>query len=201
MAHTALKQAETKAGPEYGPAMSPAIFAKKWLSKFHDLCYYDDIRADVKVTLHPLVWKCRMAELGMWHIWTFHKQATAHSLTRTDYPAEPELSMSPKAPYHVQKAASVAKVNPFEAAGREVYNVDAHLWILRKCKYGERTLGLRWQELPLSLRQSMNELFEKVAEAEEAGWWPLNEAKRKHIMEEFTRQYKAGVRPWPFPPG
>ncbi|KAK4495218.1 hypothetical protein PRZ48_013547 [Zasmidium cellare] len=182
MANTAPEKVETKA--QYGPLQSKEIFRDKWLSKFRDLVCYASDHAQAATNAAPLIWDCHIVQIQIAHVTNFSKQARQLSLTPKDFPEEPEYAGLPEDPTHVQRAALIVKVNPFEAMKRVLFPADLQLYELRKCKNGSRVRGT-WQTLPLEVRQRMNDLFETISKAEEEGWWPLNDGIRERWLKDM----------------
>lgn len=99
-------------------------------------------------------------------------------------------------PLHVRADGMIARHNPFRAATRVMAMSDMFLEELQMMKHGRQMDGLRWQDLPLVVRQDTNELLEIRSEMEEWDHWlPLeaSEAVRKVARQPRREQERERI--------
>ncbi|KAF2160220.1 hypothetical protein M409DRAFT_60138 [Zasmidium cellare ATCC 36951] len=183
---------EVKGGatPQYGPPMSPAIFSEKWYAKFEELLatsFFCTREADA-------TWIADVCEAGYEHLFNFHAQAAELDLQEGDLPkphapkAAVDSETEPSSPRAM--AAQVRTASPFYAAATLLDMVHPFLCRLQSMKLGKRMHGISWQQLPLSVRQRINELMLKVEDAKKAKWWSLSETQEKRLVGELG-EYEA----------
>ncbi|KAK4495223.1 hypothetical protein PRZ48_013552 [Zasmidium cellare] len=154
------------ARPVFGPSMSRTIFQKKWLCKFHAVLtettpYFDPhqaINVLSKQYLHFLQFNSQAKELGL------DERTFTKELAETTEPvAEPD--------------------DPFVLGAKIMMGVDWLLCRYQDMKDGFTFAGYKWQELPLAVRQQVDDALARRTKAEELGWWPISEDMRDEMEE------------------
>lgn len=120
---------------------------------------------------------CTLCTAAYDYLSNFHAQAAELSLSRLDFPVE---KLGPKAS---QGEIVAAVLNPFVSATTILFTTEPFLRRLEAMKLGEVAYRMRWQSLPLTQRQDVNELLPKVERAKEMGWWSLPETYRQDAVK------------------
>ncbi|KAK4495227.1 hypothetical protein PRZ48_013556 [Zasmidium cellare] len=180
--------------PFFGPAMSPAIFADKWNAKFRHFVTQYHLRPLQQGATDP-AYMCILCLEGVEYIYQFQLQARQTGLGNNEYqerrpiPDDELPTLLPLAMRSADDELARWARNPVLEALAIIYLVDGFAFKLRKVKLGDSITGLRsWQELPLRWRQAMNEVFLKIEEGREAGWWFMPDNVRDQMEEEHEKQ-------------
>ncbi|KAK4495225.1 hypothetical protein PRZ48_013554 [Zasmidium cellare] len=176
----------------FGPIMSPAIFARKWLSKFQQLLDQQDIQCRPDCPLLNPHMMYTMSVEGLGHVMVFKTDAYELDLQHSDFPSsrplenhEPSIG---KATFLAAERMHYMKNNPFEAAKLVTLLADSFVQRWKALKYGEKLLGKAWQEFPYICRQKLNDVFEIVEKGEKAGWWK--------VSDQFRKSSREGLQDW-----
>ncbi|KAF2160215.1 hypothetical protein M409DRAFT_29300 [Zasmidium cellare ATCC 36951] len=167
-----MAQTRQDVKPFYGPPMTSSIFATKWLAKFRDFLLHRHRNHSYKAHEPRL---CVLTSEGFDHVFHFHAQATELRLSQKDFPKEAPLppwsNLQDNCVLPVEHLG-IAVVNPFEASVTMLFMLDRFVEQLEGMKIKGKTMeGMTWRDLPLRWRLRMDDLFEKVDEARETGWW------------------------------
>ncbi|KAF2160217.1 hypothetical protein M409DRAFT_60135 [Zasmidium cellare ATCC 36951] len=160
--------------------MSPAIFSSKWLSKFQQLIAQRNIRSKPNLPSLGSHLMYAMCIEGFKHITEFHRDAIKLDLEPLDFATPPPMSKDYKDsnlnnPFFSAADMHSMKYNPFRAAMTVLMLVDTFTARLKAVNYGGKLFGMPWQSFPLEWRQNLNEVFESVDKAREAGWRGVSE--------------------------
>lgn len=156
--------------------MSPEMFCDKWLMKFRDTMREVSDSLCLTSGLAGLITICNVASKQFNLLDHFYAQALEHSLTASDFPEEESgLSLDMKSYIWTQIEVMNARVNQFVAASRVRCAVNISFENLQSMKYGKQLGPCRWRDLPLGVRQRLNNIFEARSKMEETGVWPAYE--------------------------
>ncbi|KAK4498548.1 hypothetical protein PRZ48_011206 [Zasmidium cellare] len=184
-----MAQEQEAAKPFYGPPMNRAIFATKWLAKFEDFLVHKRHEPPLPDELRI----CTLPEAGFDLLSNFHEEATALHISSGDFPKEvSSISVTVGNNGRVPvDGLGIAKVNPFHGEKAVLYLLDQLTECLMKVKArGHAVEGKRWQNIPLSWRQRINDLLMRVEEAREEGWWIFPNLDK---MEEIEKKVMASI--------
>ncbi|KAF7194466.1 hypothetical protein HII31_04271 [Pseudocercospora fuligena] len=137
----------------FGPHPTPAIFARKWMSKLEPPFKEQDSYDSSEVTIF-----CnRTLDLVL----AFNADAAALGMTSEIMPPE-----------HAANLPGPMK-NPFEVAQQRIIGANTIMinWI--RLRDGEIIGGERWQDMDSAYRTKVNAILLKVDEAVDAGLWKL----------------------------
>ncbi|KAK4495229.1 hypothetical protein PRZ48_013558 [Zasmidium cellare] len=167
----------------YGPLMSPAMFASRWVHKFCSFIFYRYLQGQI---VKDALWMWNFVEAGLDYIVSFHAQAASHDLRLRDFPCSP--SVPPYSSYGDLEDLKKHMTNPFTCVIQTTLLVDGFLQRLKSMKMqGYMIRGMPWQALPLEIRESLNTAFEEVERVRRLGMWEVSDKDRELMAAEFRK--------------